>query len=482
MSRRSFILSAATATAALPFHSVFGAVNRKPALALIGRGKQGRDLLHQFLGQDVVVRAVCDVDADRRADALKVVRDYYAAHPQLGIPPDSCRAFADFREVLADASVDMVAIATPDHWHAYMTVAALKAGKDVYCETPLTYSVAEAKAVLAAAKASDRIVQVGGQLRSSVEFRTAAMLCRNGAIGKVRYVDCNFGGPSRPHRDFLNPVNAAAEGAPNPRVDFDLWLGGAPAAPYSDQLSPRGVCDFFPSFWRFDDNYANGACGDAGVHHLDIAQWGLDLDASGPVKVVKSEASVPSDKMLGGRRQSGVELYCADGTVIRHNPPGRWGIVFYGTDGIVAVNRGAFALWTGKGGMPDTSLRAAVEKGAPDGMSRVSLWYEGAAGVNKSLLDAVNKAVKAFKLKKAPVQLYKSLNHVADFVACCAARKAPCSPAEVGARAAILAQLCNVSYVHDAGFNWDPAANACGAGADASWFARPVYRNGWTVR
>ena len=481
LSRRSFILSAA-AVGALPFHSAFGAVNRKPALALIGRGKQGRDLLHQFLGQDVVVRAVCDVDADRLADALKVVRDYYAAHPQLGIPPDSCRAFTDFREVLADVSVDMVAIATPDHWHAYMAVAALKAGKDVYCETPLTYSVAESKAVLAAAKASDRIVQVGGQLRSGVEFRTAAMLCRNGAIGKVRCADCHFGGPSRPHRDFLDPANAAAEGAPNPRVDFDLWLGGAPVAPYSDQLSPRGVHDFFPSFWRFDDNYANGACGDEGVHHLDIAQWGLDLDASGPVKVVKSEVPVSSDKTLGGRRQSGVELHCADGVVIRHNPPGRWGTVFYGTDGSVAVNRGAFALWTGKGGMPDASVRAAVEKGAPDGMSRVSLWYEGAAGANKSLLDAVNKAVKAFKLKKAPVQLYKSLNHVADFVACCAARKAPCSPAEVGARAAILAQLCNVSYMHDAGFGWDPAANACGAGADVSWFVRPVYRNGWTVR
>ena len=482
LTRRSFILSAAATVAIAPFRRAFGAVNSKPALALIGRGKQGRDLLHQFLGQDVVVRAVCDVDADRRDDALKVVRDYYAAHPQLGIPPDSCRAFTDFREVLADASVDMVAIATPDHWNAYMAVAALKAGKDVYCETPLTYSVAEAAAVLAAAKASDRIVQVGGQLRSGVEFRTAAMLCRNGASGKVCCVDCHCGGPSRPHRDFLEPANAAAEGAPNPRVDFDLWLGGAPVAPYSDQLSPRGVHDFFPSFWRFDDNYANGACGDEGVHHLDIAQWGLDLDASGPVKVVKSEVPVSSDKTLGGRRQSGVELHCADGAVIRHNPPGRWGTVFYGTDGIVAVNRGAFALWTGKGGTPDASVRAAVEKGAPDGMSRVSLWYEGAAGANKSLLDAVNKAVKAFKLKKAPVQLYKSLNHVADFVACCAARKAPCSPAEVGARAAILAQLCNVSYMHDAGFGWDPAANACGAGADASWFARPAYRNGWTVR
>ena len=186
LTRRSFILSAAATVAIAPFRRAFGAVNRKPALALIGRGKQGRDLLHQFLGQDVVVRAVCDVDADRRDDALKVVRDYYAAHPQLGIPPDSCRAFTDFREVLADASVDMVAIATPDHWHAYMAVAALKAGKDVYCETPLTYSVAEAKSVLAAAKASDRIVQVGGQLRSGVEFRTAAMICRNGAIGKVR--------------------------------------------------------------------------------------------------------------------------------------------------------------------------------------------------------------------------------------------------------------------------------------------------------
>ena len=89
LTRRSFILSVSAAGALAPVGRAFGAVNRKPALALIGRGKQGRDLLHQFLGQDVVVRAVCDVDADRRADALKVVRDYYAAHPQLGIPPEN---------------------------------------------------------------------------------------------------------------------------------------------------------------------------------------------------------------------------------------------------------------------------------------------------------------------------------------------------------------------------------------------------------
>ena len=458
MKRRDFLYGMAMAAAALPCRHVFGAGNRKPAVALIGRGVQGRRLLHEFLGQDVVVRAVCDVDKDRCADALKVVRDYYASRPELGIAPDACRAVADFRDIMSDPGIDQVAIATPDHWHAYMTIEALKHGKDVYCEKPLTYNIAEAKAVMAAAKKYGRIVQTGALQRSAVEFRTAAMLCRNGCIGKIASVDVCFGGPSRPHRAFFDPANSAAEGAPNPNVDFDMWLGPAPATPYSDQLSPRGVHETYPMFWRFDDWFGAGAVGDWGAHHLDIAQWGLDLDASGPVKVVASTAPRSSDPLDGGRRPSGVQLVCADGTTITHGAPGEWAVVFHGAGGKVAVDRGKFGLWDEKGKVIADSTH------------------------DKSMLAAVMKATKAFKLKKAKVQLYKSLSHVADFCACCQSRQQPSTPAETGARAAILCHLCNLSYVRDAGFDWDPVANAFANGTgDSAWLSRADARPAWKV-
>ncbi|MDO4366281.1 MAG: Gfo/Idh/MocA family oxidoreductase, partial [bacterium] len=279
VSRRAFVTGGLFAAAAFPFIGHGRNAVGKATLALIGAGKQGRNLLHAFLGQpNLVVTAVCDCDRVRREDRARVVNDYYAANPQLGVPGTACRAVADFRAVLADPSIDMVCIATPDHWHAYMAVEAMKAGKDVYCEKPLTHTVEEAKAVMAAAAKYGRILQTGAIQRSGIEFRTACMVVRNGGIGRVSLVDVNYGGPSRPHRDFENPANAAAEGAPNPDVDFDMWCGGAPRVKYSDRLAPRGVHDFFPMFWRFDDYFGLGMCGDWGAHKLDIAQWGLGLD------------------------------------------------------------------------------------------------------------------------------------------------------------------------------------------------------------
>ena len=123
--------------------------------------------------------------------------------------------------------------------------------------------------------------------------------------GRVTHVDVNFGGPSRPHRDYENPANAAQEGAPNPDVDFNLWCGPAPLVKYSDRLAPRGVHAFYPEFWRHDDLFASGSCGDWGAHHLDIAQWGLGLDEGGPVRVVRSTAAPSRDPFCGGRRQCG---------------------------------------------------------------------------------------------------------------------------------------------------------------------------------
>ena len=490
VSRRAFVTGGLFAAAAFPFIGHGRNAVGKATLALIGAGKQGRNLLHAFLGQpNLVVTAVCDCDRVRREDRARVVNDYYAANPQLGVPGTACRAVADFRAVLADPSIDMVCIATPDHWHAYMAVEAMKAGKDVYCEKPLTHTVEEAKAVMAAAAKYGRILQTGAMQRSGIEFRTACMVVRNGGIGRVSLVDVNYGGPSRPHRDFENPANAAAEGAPNPDVDFDMWCGGAPRVKYSDRLAPRGVHDFFPMFWRFDDYFGLGMCGDWGAHHLDIAQWGLGLDGSGPVKVVKSALAPSRNPFDGGRRQRGMSFVCADGCVIRHNPYGGsvWGVVFYGTEGVVAVNRGRLAVWRGAGVAPDAALQARLNAGTFDAMARVAFWNVPRAGEpprpanDRSLLDAVNRATKAFGLKKAKVQLYKANGHPSDFVSCVQTRRQPCSPAEVGARASILCNLCNLSYVHDAGFDWDPARNVFANGTgDAAWLTK-AYRAPWKL-
>ena len=425
----------------------------------------------------------------------------------------TCKTVADFRDVLADPTIDAVCIATPDHWHAYISIAAMKAGKDVYCEKPLTYSIEEAQLVMKAEKKYNRIFQSGSMQRSWREFRTACMIVRNGCIGEVKYVDCNYGnasaqnnkkiedfnanlgGPSHPHRFFCQwdaiakkNQTVKAENAPNDDVDWDMWLGPAPWSPYSDQCAPRGAAKFYPMFWRFDDNYGTGYNGDWGAHHLDIAQWGLDLDKSGPVKIVCSKEAHSTNPLHGGRRQFGMQFVMANGTVINHTPFGIWGTVFYGTKGIVAVNRGKIAVWVGKGVKPTAAIRKAIAENKFDKMEcvgfcgGVNYGFDPTQKKDDSLTATLDTFDKYFDLPNAKVQLYKSPLQEQNFIDCCVSRETPISPAEVGARVSILCGLCNMSYVYDTGFEWDPVnctfANGTG---DPSWLKRAVYRKGWEI-
>ncbi len=507
LNRRNFLIGSAAASM-LAGCATSGAKaprvrapGEKPTVAFIGMGIQCRHLMHQFLGQDVVAVGVCDVDKVRRDAGVKRVEDYYKSRPELKIASGVCKGYSDFREVLANPGIDMVVVATPDHWHAYIAVEAMKAGKDVYCEKPLTYNIEEAKIVMAAEKKYGRVLQTGAMQRSGVEFRTCCEIVRNGIIGEVKFVDANYGsgtnapllgGPSQPHRFFSKLEEAATEGAPNADVDWNMWLGGAPWSPYSDKCAPRGVHKFFPMFWRFDDYFGSGYNGDWGAHHLDIAQWGLGMDDSGPVKIICSTAPHSKNPIHGGRRQQDMQFVFANGAVMQHNPFNVWGTVFYGTKGIAAVNRGRFALWLGEGVMPDAKVRKALANGSFDGMKKVAFWNfvkprdkpdaQPPACCDKSMLAAVNKAVKATDLKHAKVKLYKSFNHVADFVGRFLDRGNTCSNAQVGGRSAILCHLCNMSYVYDSSFDWDPVKNdfANGTG-DANWLARAYYRNNWKV-
>ncbi len=501
LNRRSFLFgSAAAMTLAGCATSKMGARVLKPGekfrIAMIGYGIQMRTaLIPQFLNKtyakNVEIVAVCDCDRVRAAAGATQVNNAYGN--------DACKVVYDFRDVIADPEIDAVCIATPDHWHAYICVEAMKHGKDVYCEKPLTFSIDEARKVMAAQKKYGRVFQTGSMQRSWREFRTACMIVRNGLIGDIKYVDANYGrggsklgGPTHPIRFYDVPENAEKEGAANPDVDWNMWLGPAAWRPYSDQLAPRGVNQFYPMFWRFDDDLGSGYNGDWGAHHLDIAQWGLDMDKSGPVKIICSQLPHSKDLFHGGRRQFGMKMIFKKsyGDVeLYHGPFGTWGTVFYGTNGIVAVNRGKIAVWQGTGAVvPTEEVRKALEDASfkPECLIASSIGKDyGTDAVVKqdnSLAAALDKLDKKYDLANAKVQLYKSPNQVQNFCECMASRKCTISPSEVGGRSATLCLLCNMSYKYDASFEWDPyKMDFAGGNCRGMSIKRDVYRNGWDI-
>ena len=186
---------------------------------------------------DVQALAVCEVDRTRREHAKQRVDKAYEGKT----PSQVCAAYSDFRELVGRKDIDAVCIATPEHWHAIPAIEAMKAGKDVYCEKPLTLTLAEGKRCIEVARKYERVFQTGSQQRSNVfgPFREAAELIRSGRLGKIQTVTVGVGGPSK-------WCDLPAEKM-EPGLDWDLWLGPAPKRPYNSHLSPRGVHKHFPA-------------------------------------------------------------------------------------------------------------------------------------------------------------------------------------------------------------------------------------------
>jgi len=241
-SRRSFLKTSALLLSApliLPSRvwSAESAPSKRLTIGCIGMGKQMGGHLRSYLGRDdVEVLAVCDVDTTRREHAKKAVDTAYTA--KAGATYKGCAAYNDFREVIARKDIDIIVIATPDHWHAYIAIAAVRAGKDVYCEKPLTHNVREAVELVKEVRKANRVFQVGSQQRSSKEFRVAAELVRNGVLGRVNSVHVSFGDPAKPYTLPAEPME--------PGLDWDRWCGPGPLVAYNPSLSPRGIHNNFP--------------------------------------------------------------------------------------------------------------------------------------------------------------------------------------------------------------------------------------------
>jgi predicted dehydrogenase len=265
--RRNFVKTAVTsATAAFTTQIFTGNVrgaNDRISAGFIGMGKMGRDNLRWAMRQpNLVATAVCDV-YDRN---LKMAADI--AKGQAGGP---ARTMLDFREMLNDKSIDVVCIAAPDHWHAYMTVEACKAGKDVYVEKPVATTIDEAGKMVEAARKYNRVVQAGTMQRSAIHFQKAVDLVRSGELGKVAFVRTwNYG-----HSGPLG-IGNPPDSDPPAGLNWDQWLGPAPARRFNANRFGVDPEDHYFSNFRWFWDYAGGMMTDWGVHLLDIVQWAFE--------------------------------------------------------------------------------------------------------------------------------------------------------------------------------------------------------------
>ena len=401
-SRRNFLLGAAggvlAARAVSPGLATAAGFHRSSSLerisvGIIGCGKMANDYhIPELLGLgDVQVIAVCEVDQSRREHAQTRVNKYYSdqKHDFRG-----CDSYVDFRKLLQRDDLDAVCIASPDHWHATPLIEACKAKKDVYCEKPLTVSIAEAQRCVQAARKYERVVQTGSQQRSNVfgPFREAVEIIRSGRLGKIHKVTVGVGEPSKPC-DL--PEEEMEKG-----LDWEMWQGPAPLRAYNSILSPRGVHNHFPA-WRSYREYSGGGHTDMGAHHYDIALWALELDDTGPHTIIP-----PEDE----NAKSGVRYLFDGGLEIVHGGPS--GCVFFGERGSLHIDRG-------------------------------------------HLVSDPEELVKT-PLAESDMRLPDTGGHHRNWVDCIKSREQPVADVEKGARTVSLIHLGNQAYWNHRTLRWDP--------------------------
>ena len=377
----------------------------------IAVGNQGKPLMLQN-HQNVI--AVCDVDRLRMDAAKKEIEDRTGR---------SCAAYTDYRRLLENKEVDAVIIASPDHWHALQTVHACQSGKDVYVEKPLSLVVHEGRVMVDMARKHKRIVQTGSMQRSDDKFRLACELVRSGRIGKVHTV-----------RVGLPAVNFSAElvpdGDPPPELNYDLWLGPAPWRPYNK----NHVHYNFRFFW----DYSGGQMTNWGAHHLDIAQWGLGMDESGPVEVEatakfdpEKRYEVPTESLVTYRYANGVTVYCDQG------PDRKMGTTFEGDKGTIYVNRGK--------------------------------------------LESTPADIITTPLGPNDVHLYVSKNHINNWYECMKSRKAPICDVEIGHRSATVCHLGSLAMRTGRKLSWDPKTEKLSGNDEAARMLMYEYRAPWKL-
>jgi predicted dehydrogenase len=340
MHRREFLKSASAALAlgSLPRYADALADNR-PRVGLIGTGWYGKcDLFRLLQVAPVEVVSLCDVDRRMLADAAAQV----AARQQSRKTP---RTFSDYREMLRQKDLDIVLIATPDHWHALPMIAAVEAGADVYVQKPISVDIAEGQAMLAAARRHGRVVQVGMQRRSTPHLVTARdRIIREGRLGTIAYVEicCYY---------HMRTTDNPPDTAPPEYLDYEMWTGPAPMRPYNRLVHPRG--------WRAFMEYSNGIVGDMCVHMLDMVRWMLDLgmptsvSSSGGILVDKASKANTTDTQEATFDYPNLKIVWTHRTWgDAPDPQYDWAATFYGDKGTLKASVYRYDFTPVGGGTP----------------------------------------------------------------------------------------------------------------------------------
>ncbi|MDQ2657826.1 MAG: Gfo/Idh/MocA family oxidoreductase [Bacteroidota bacterium] len=424
ISRRNFLKNAAIASSVfiVPRRVLGGpgytAPSDKVTLGFIGCGRQSGGLQRRFsnLAETQIV-AACDpyaaklqtfVDANNRIYAELTGQSTY----------DATQRYVDFRELLARKDIDAVIIASPDHWHAAMSVRAAEAGKDIYCEKPLSLTVKEGRAMVKATRDHGRVFQTGSMQRSTKEFTQAVQLVRSGAIGEIKKVVVSVGGP---------PKDWDLQGEPMPEgLNWELWMGpNVTDRPYNNVLAPNLDATFWAK-WRDYKEFGGGLMTDWGAHMFDIGQWGLGMDNSGPVKVIAP----------GKDAQAGLIYEYANGVQMIHQPDaGKNYCHFFGTEGDVYVQRG--------------ELRTTPV----------------------TLKDKV--------FQPDDYKIYVSDNHYQDFINSMKTRKPPICDVEVGHRTATVCNIGNIAYALGRTLEWDPGKEKFTKDREANKLLKRKMKKEW---
>jgi predicted dehydrogenase len=441
MDRRAFLRTsslAALAAATLPSGAVFAA-QRPRRVGLIGTGWYGKcDLLRLIQVEPVEVVSLCDVDSRMLADAAAQVASRQASKK-------TPRTYGDYRQMLREKDLDIVLIATPDHWHALPAIEAIQAGADLYLQKPISVDVAEGQAILAAARKHQRVVQIGMQRRSTPHLIHARdRIVREGKLGKVGFAEvyCYYG--MRPKQDYPDT-------APPENLDYEMWTGPAPMRPYNQQVHPRG--------WRAFMEYGNGIVGDMCVHMLDAVRWMLDLGmptrigSSGGILVDKGKKANISDTQTAIFDFPDLRVVWTHRTY--GDPPDPkypWGLTLYGDKG--TLKAGVFGydfVPHGDGAPVHEDVEYELEKYPED-------------KTEKDLEKHVAPAIRG---------------HMLNMLQAIDARSRPVSDVEQGYMSTSACILANVSMQIGRSIAWDHEKGDVVGDAEASRLLRRPYRGPW---
>ncbi|MBV63917.1 MAG: oxidoreductase [Rickettsiales bacterium] len=420
MNRRNFLISALASSS--PFYisknEIYGknAPSNKIAIGMIGTGNHGiHRNLNMFLRQkDAQIVAVCDVFKSRMLNAQSMVNNYYKSK--------GCSIHSDFREILDRDDIDAVMISTPDHWHSLMSAMAIRRGKDVICEKP-TLTVAEGRYLSDLVKKTGKVFQTSTEDRSLFIYHRLAEVVRNGRIGKLEKIKVTL--PAGKRFPNENPISPPTD------LDYDLWLGPAPFAPYTKSRTKQ-------QHWRHVWDYSGGKFSDWGMHQLDTAQWANDTERTGPVSIhgkgTVNEGSMYNtfvDYEINYTYSNGVKLNVKSGGTSIH---------FFGSEG-----------WCGS-----------------------KSWDSG--------LEASNKNIVKDPIPENGLHLFtcKEGEH-RNFLDCVKSRNDPYFPAEIGHRCATLCHLGNISMRLDQGLDWNPETEKITDNKAASSMLSREMRKPWNL-